>query len=58
MRIAIEADTPTSLIRITLNRKPVAQELTAAQAHILVGEILERFVLRGKPPPRLPSHGP
>ena len=58
MRISIEAESRTSLFRVELNGKPVAQELTAAQAHILVGEILDRFVLHGKAPPRLPSNGP
>ena len=47
-RIAIELETPgdsRSLFRLRLDDKVVAENLTAAQAHLLVGEILDRITL-------------
>jgi hypothetical protein len=51
MKIVIEAETPgdsRTLFRITLAQKLIGQELTAAEAHLLVGEILERIALPRK----------
>jgi hypothetical protein len=48
MKIIIEAETPgdsRTLFRITLAQKVIGEELTAAEAHLLVGEILERIAL-------------
>ena len=50
-RIVIELETPgnsRSLFRLRLDNKVVGENLTAVQAHLLVGEILERTTL---PPP-------
>jgi hypothetical protein len=46
--IAVEAETPddsATLFRLRIDDMIVGQELTAAQAHLLVGEILERVAL-------------
>jgi hypothetical protein len=46
--IAVEAESPddsATLFRLRIDDMIVGQELTAAQAHLLVGEILERVVL-------------
>jgi hypothetical protein len=45
--IVIQTETPgewTSLFRVAIGRKVIAERLTAAQAHILVGNILEQLV--------------
>jgi hypothetical protein len=47
-RIVIELETPgdsRSLFRLRLDNKVVGENLTAAQAHLLVGEILDRITL-------------
>lgn len=52
--IVIQAETPgawTSLFRVAIGRKVIAESLTAVQAHILVGNILERLVQPKRSPP-------
>jgi hypothetical protein len=56
MRIVIEPETPgdsRSLFRLLVGEKLIAEGLTAAQAHILIGDILEKMTLpketRAKP---------
>jgi hypothetical protein len=47
-RIVIELQTPGdsgSLFRLRLDNKVVGENLTAVQAHLLVGEILDRITL-------------
>ena len=47
-RIVIELETPgdsRSQFRLRLDDKVVGENLTAVQAHILVGEILDRITL-------------
>jgi hypothetical protein len=47
-RIVIELETPgdsRSLFRLRLDNKVVGEKLTAVQAHLLVGEILDRITL-------------
>jgi hypothetical protein len=47
-RIVIELETPgdsRSLFRLRLDNKVVGENLTAVQAHLLVGEILDRITL-------------
>ena len=47
-RIVIELETPgdsRSLFRLRLDNKVVGENLTAVQAHFLVGEILDRITL-------------
>jgi hypothetical protein len=51
MRIAIENEDPDndqSLFEIKLGEAVVAQNLTATEAHIVVGEIFERSLRHGK----------
>jgi hypothetical protein len=48
IRITIEAETPAegaSLFKLWLDDKVIGEGLTAAQAHLLVGEILARIAL-------------
>jgi hypothetical protein len=48
MQLLLEAEepgNPRSLFRITLNGKVIARSLTAAQAHLIVGDALEAFVM-------------
>ena len=51
---------PSAMLRLRIDNKIVGENLTAAQAHLLVGEILERIVLPNKKPkpPRPMSVGP
>jgi hypothetical protein len=42
---AEEAGNPRSLFRVTLNGRVIARSLTAAQAHLIVGDALEAFVM-------------
>jgi hypothetical protein len=56
MRIVIEPETPgdsRSFFRLLVGEKVIAEGLTAAQAHILIGDILEKMTLpketRGAP---------
>jgi hypothetical protein len=51
MKIEIEGDTADdwSMFRLTLNGRLIAETLTAAQAHLLVGEIFEKALLPRKP---------
>jgi hypothetical protein len=47
-RIVIELETPVhsrGLFRLRLDNKVVGENLTAVQAHLLVGEILDRITL-------------
>jgi hypothetical protein len=47
-QIVIELETPgdsRSLFRLRLDKKVVGENLTAAQAHLLIGEILDRITL-------------
>ena len=49
--IRIQAETPgdtASLFRLLIDDKVVGESLTAAQAHLLVGEILGRVALPGQ----------
>jgi hypothetical protein len=46
MRIVIEPETPGdsgSLFRLLVGEKVIAEGMTAAQAHILIGDILEKM---------------
>jgi hypothetical protein len=48
MRIVIEPETSgdsRSLFRLLVGEKVIAEGLTAAQAHILIGDILEKMTL-------------
>jgi len=50
--IGIEWETagdPAAMFRLKIDDRVVGENLTAAQAHLLVGEILERIVLPNKP---------
>ena len=45
--IVIQSETPgasTTMFRIVIADKVIAEQLTAVQAHILIGDILERWV--------------
>jgi hypothetical protein len=56
-QIVIEAETPgdsRTMFRLRVDASPIADGLTAVQAHILVGEILERIAVP-KPSERVPS---
>ncbi len=47
-QIVIELETPgdsRTMFRLRIDKNAIAEGLTAAQAHILVGEILERIAL-------------
>jgi hypothetical protein len=51
MRIVIEPETPgdsRSLFRLLVGEKVIAEGMTAAQAHILIGDILEKMTLPKK----------
>jgi hypothetical protein len=53
-QIVIEAETPgdsRTMFRLRIDANLIAEDLTTAQAHLLVGEILERIAL----PKRLPT---
>ena len=57
MRIIIDMEVPDdhrSLFRVLIGDKLIAETLTSAQSHLLVGDILERLVLRGAPECSLP----
>jgi len=43
------AGDPAAMLRLKIDDRVVGENLTAAQAHLLVGEILERIVLPNKP---------
>lgn len=52
MRVVLEAEVPgdqRSLFRLTLNSQTLGSGLTAVQAHLLIGETLERATLPNKP---------
>lgn len=58
MKITIEAETPNdsgSLFRVAIDGRIVGETLTAVQAHIVVGEILEKVALpaKGKQAPQI-----
>jgi hypothetical protein len=42
------AGDPATMFRLKIDDRIVGENLTAAQAHLLVGEILERIVLPNK----------
>ena len=44
------AGDPAAMLRLRIDNRIVGENLTAAQAHLLVGEILERIVLPNRPP--------
>ena len=51
-QIIIEAEAPgdsRTMFRLRIDAKLIAESLTAVQAHILVGEILERIALPRSP---------
>ena len=51
VEIRIQAETPgdsASLFRLLIDNKVVGESLTAAQTHLLVGEILGRVALPGR----------
>jgi hypothetical protein len=51
MRIVIEPEAPgdsRALFRLLIGEKLVAEGMTAAQVHILIGDILERLALPNK----------
>jgi len=57
-RILVELETPgdsRSMFRLMIDDKAVGEGLTAAQAHILVGEVLDRVTL---PRPARPRREP
>lgn len=48
MSIVVQAETPgdsRTMFRVLVNDKIVAEDLTAVQAHLIVGECLERIAL-------------
>jgi hypothetical protein len=52
MRIAIELETPgdsRTMFRLLVDERLIAKEMTSAQAHVLVGDILERLALPKEP---------
>ena len=56
-QIVVEAETPgdsRTMFRLRIDANLIAEDLTTAQAHLLVGEILERIALP-KPLSRLPG---
>jgi hypothetical protein len=56
-QIVVEAETPgdsRTMFRLRIDANLIAEDLTTAQAHLLVGEILGRIALP-KPLPTLPS---
>jgi hypothetical protein len=57
-QIVVEAETPgdsRTMFRLRIDAKLIAEDLTTAQAHLLVGEILGRIALP-KPLPVPPGH--
>jgi hypothetical protein len=51
-RIVIEAETPgdsRTMFRLRIDASVIAEGLTAVQAHVLVGEILERIAVPKSP---------
>jgi hypothetical protein len=53
--IAIEAETPgdsATLFRMRIDDTRVGEHLTAAQAHLLIGEMFERIAIGAEPVPR------
>jgi hypothetical protein len=51
MRIVIELESPgdsRTMFRLLIDEKLIADEMTAAQTHMLVGDILERLALPNK----------
>ena len=51
-QIVIEAETPgdsRTMFRLRIDASSIAEGLTAVQAHVLVGEILERIALPKSP---------
>jgi hypothetical protein len=51
MRIVIELESPgdsRTMFRLLIDEKLIADGMTAAQTHILIGDILERLALPNK----------
>ena len=51
-RIVIEAQTPDdsrTMFRVRMDDLVVGQDLTAAQAHLIVGEVLDRITIPRSP---------
>ncbi len=51
-QIVIEAESPgdsRTMFRLRIDASAIAEGLTAVQAHVLVGEILERIAVPGSP---------
>jgi hypothetical protein len=61
MRIIIETESPNdsrTMFRVLVDERLVGQGLTAVQAELVIGEIIERLVLpRKRPALRLVSMG-
>jgi hypothetical protein len=55
-RIVIEAETPgdSRMFRVRMDDLVLGENLSAAQAHLIVGEVLDRITCRGR---RRNSHG-
>ncbi len=57
-RIVIEAETPgdsRTMFRLRMDACSIAEGLTAVQAHVLVGEILERITVPKSPAEPAPA---
>ena len=58
LQIILELETPgdsRTMFRLLVDAKIIAERLTAVQAHLLVGGILERIALPNQPPGRFAS---
>jgi hypothetical protein len=47
-RIVIEAETPgdsRTMFRVLMDKRVIGENLTAAQAHLIVGELLDRITI-------------
>jgi hypothetical protein len=55
IRIEAESDSSAALFCVCLDGRPIEEQLTAVQAHLLVGELLERAELVAflKPAPQI-----
>ena len=58
MKITLETETAgdsRTMFRLRIEDAPIAEDLTAVQAHLLIGEILERIALPKTDAVRPPS---
>jgi hypothetical protein len=58
MRIIIETESPNdsgTMFRVLVDEKLVGAGLTAVQAELVIGEVIERFVLPRKRPALRPA---